>query len=150
MQRRTKIGCIVIIIAIMAIFATIFLPQFLILISAGNNNVTSTSLDFEGEFETYRPSYNTTDGWYNRVTIPAQLHIYGTIINKEDKILYNCQLHIIGYYAGGIVALDKYVDIGVGTQNAIYVNGQIPIDLTINCPDGITNWKVTPFCTNNP
>jgi hypothetical protein len=150
MQRKTKIGCIVIIIAIVAIFATIFLLQFLFPISSGNNNVVPTSLNFESVYETYRPSYNTTDGWYNRVTIPAQLQIYGTTINKEDKTLYNCQLHIICYYAGGIIALDTYVKIGVGTQNAIYVNGQIPIDLTINCTDGITNWKVTPFCTNNP
>lgn len=154
MQRKTEIGYITVIFVCIAIFVTVFLTQFLMPMLAGNSNVASTSLNFEGEYETYRPSYNTTvwAGWFSsyQVTIPAQLHIGGTIVNKVDKTLYNCALHVICYQAGGIVALDTYINVGVGTQNTIYVNGQVPIDLTVNCTDGITNWKITPFCTNNP
>jgi hypothetical protein len=122
--------------------------------SSSTGNMASTLLRVS-VYPYYTPSYNTTSGssYYPNIQyvfVPAQVTIMGTAWNIGTQTAYNCQLHVVGYSAGGVVALDTYINIGLGTQSVIYINGQMQLDTTINCSDGIVNWVTTPICTGTP
>ncbi|MGA2768685.1 MAG: hypothetical protein ABSF24_10285 [Candidatus Bathyarchaeia archaeon] len=159
------LGVVITIVAIVVILIIGVIPT---MNKLSKSNMASTLLNVQMQplSELYTPSHNVTTwippyynattwewyGGYYKVTgfVPAQVVIFGTAWNIGTETAYNCQVHVVGYYEGGVVALDTYINIGLGTQSVIYVNGQMPIDTTINCSDGIVNWITTPICTNTP
>ena len=72
------------------------------------------------------------------------LHVYGEICNVGFNTAYNCELHVVGYQSGGVVAFDTYILLGtISGYSWTPVDGSIPYN-----GGALTSWTITPQWTS--
>jgi predicted PurR-regulated permease PerM len=74
------------------------------------------------------------------------LNVRGYIVNVHKNWAYNCKLHVVAYQAGGVTAIDTYIDLGTMAGES-----SIKVDSNINYVAGdITSYTITPQWTATP
>ncbi len=77
------------------------------------------------------------------------LQIIGYVCNTGLQTAYKTQVHVVGVYTTGGVAIDTYVPIGNG--QVIYGQGSTFVDAAVSySADGLGSWTITPIWENSP